>query len=57
MNNLYDFDLGTRQLDKMEARVLPWKYAKGDDTLRLNYALKSNSLVYDVGGYKGRMGH
>lgn len=53
MNNLYDFDLGDRKLDTMEARVLPWKYAKGDATLRLNYALNSHSLVYDVGGYKG----
>ena len=53
MNNLYGFDLGNKPLSPMEARVLPWVYAKGDDTLRLNYKRTPHSLVYDVGGYKG----
>lgn len=34
-------------------RVQPWFAAKGDQTLRLDYNLNSDSLVFDVGGYKG----
>jgi FkbM family methyltransferase len=34
-------------------RVQPWFAAKGDQTLRLDYELNSESIVFDVGGYKG----
>lgn len=34
-------------------RVKPWFEAKGDQTLRLDYDLSSESIVFDVGGYKG----
>ncbi|NHM01115.1 FkbM family methyltransferase [Flavobacterium difficile] len=34
-------------------RVKPWIKAKGDETLRLNYPLDQNSVVFDLGGYKG----
>lgn len=34
-------------------RVQPWFAIKGDETLRLDYDLNSDSLVFDVGGYKG----
>lgn len=34
-------------------RCVPWFKDKGDETLRLNYALDENSLVFDIGGYKG----
>lgn len=34
-------------------RVQPWFAVKGDQSLRLNYDLNSDSLVFDVGGYKG----
>jgi FkbM family methyltransferase len=34
-------------------RVQPWFAAKGDQTLRLDYDLNSDSIVFDVGGYKG----
>ena len=34
-------------------RVQPWFAAKGDQTLRLDYDLNLNSIVFDVGGYKG----
>ncbi|MFQ6601615.1 FkbM family methyltransferase [Flavobacterium sp. C3NV] len=34
-------------------RVQPWFAVNGDDTLRLNYDLNSDSVVFDVGGYKG----
>lgn len=34
-------------------RVKPWIKANGDTTLRLNYNLNENSIVFDLGGYKG----
>jgi FkbM family methyltransferase len=40
--------------DKLQAeRCAPWFAAKGDDTLRLDYDLNQNSVVFDIGGYKG----
>lgn len=30
-----------------------WDFAKGDSNHRLNYDLNQNSLVFDIGGYKG----
>ena len=30
-----------------------WKTDKGDQTLRLNYDLKRDSVVLDLGGYRG----
>ncbi|MEO6719115.1 MAG: FkbM family methyltransferase [Ferruginibacter sp.] len=35
------------------ARVVKWFKNKGDETLRLDYALDENSIVFDIGGYKG----
>ena len=34
-------------------RCKPWFAAKGDATLRLEYDLDENSIVLDLGGYKG----
>lgn len=34
-------------------RVKPWSAVNGDTTLRLNYNLNENSVVLDLGGYKG----
>jgi FkbM family methyltransferase len=34
-------------------RCKPWFEANGDTTLRLNYDLSENSIVFDLGGYKG----
>ncbi|WP_452596486.1 FkbM family methyltransferase [Pontimicrobium sp. MEBiC01747] len=34
-------------------RCVPWFKAKGDETLRLNYPLNKDSVVFDLGGYKG----
>lgn len=34
-------------------RVAPWIEVKGDKTLRLNYPLQEDSIVFDLGGYKG----
>ena len=35
-------------------RVKPWTQANGDKTLRLNYDLNENSIVFDMGGYEGQ---
>jgi FkbM family methyltransferase len=37
----------------MKQRVIPWFAAKGDKTLRLDYDLNENSIVFDLGGYHG----
>lgn len=34
-------------------RVKPWFAANGDKTLRLDYALNANAVVFDLGGYEG----
>jgi FkbM family methyltransferase len=34
-------------------RCQPWFAVNGDKTLRLNYNLDENSIVFDLGGYKG----
>lgn len=34
-------------------RCKPWFAVKGDQTLRLNYPLNKDSVVFDLGGYKG----
>lgn len=38
----------------MAKRIIPWLNDKGDETLRLSYDLKPNSIVVDLGGYKGQ---
>ncbi len=35
-------------------RVKPWLLAQGDQTLRLDYDLNANSVVFDLGGYQGQ---
>lgn len=40
-------------LSEHNQNVLQWKLINGDETLRLDYPLDSNSIVFDVGGYKG----
>lgn len=37
-----------------EARCIPWFRDNGDKTLRLNYDLNKNSIVFDLGGYEGQ---
>ncbi|MBA7576805.1 hypothetical protein ES708_18647 [subsurface metagenome] len=37
-----------------EKRVVQWFEIKGDETLRLDYNLDKNSIVFDIGGYKGQ---
>jgi FkbM family methyltransferase len=37
-----------------ERRVRPWFAANGDKTLRLEYDLNADSVVFDVGGYEGQ---
>lgn len=40
------------QADK--SALLQWHQANGDATLRLTYPLVPDSVVYDIGGYKGQ---
>lgn len=37
-----------------QKRSLPWFAANGDKTLRLDYDLTNNSIVFDLGGYEGQ---
>jgi len=39
--------------DPKSLAVLRWKIDRGDATLRLDYALGPQSVVFDVGGYRG----
>jgi len=40
-------------LDPKSITLLRWKLDRGDATLRLNYDLGPDSVVFDVGGYRG----
>jgi FkbM family methyltransferase len=35
-------------------RVMPWFRDQGDKTLRMDYDLDENSIVFDIGGYEGQ---
>jgi FkbM family methyltransferase len=37
----------------LQPRTIPWYVADGDHTLRVNYDLNENSVVFDMGGYEG----
>lgn len=37
-----------------EERAKPWFKVDGDKTLRLNYKLSKDSIVFDLGGYEGQ---
>lgn len=39
--------------DIQAERVVKWFEDKGDETHRLNYELNENSVIFDIGGYKG----
>jgi FkbM family methyltransferase len=39
--------------DKMQYNIREWHRNKGDETLRLNYPLYPESVVFDIGGYRG----
>jgi len=41
-------------LTKQSRRCRPWFDIDGDSTLRLEYPLNENSVVLDLGGYKGQ---
>lgn len=45
--------LGNIFLSEQNRNVLRWKLINGDKTLRINYPLNSESIVFDVGGYLG----
>ena len=49
------FKIPAGRLDKIrEERVRPWFAIEGDKTLRLEYTLNKNSIVFDLGGYEGQ---
>jgi len=54
---LINYDEKKKQLSTNEKlqfeRCQPWFKDNGDETLRLNYDLNENSVVFDLGGYKG----
>ncbi|KKT37078.1 MAG: Methyltransferase FkbM family [Parcubacteria group bacterium GW2011_GWA1_44_13] len=41
------------QIYGVQPRVAMWYVVDGDNTLRLNYDLSEDSVVFDVGGYEG----
>lgn len=48
-NRLYKPPLSLKQ-----KRVIPWFQIDGDNSLRLDYNLNENSIVFDLGGYEGK---
>jgi FkbM family methyltransferase len=40
-------------MTEQERRGVEWFRIRGDDTLRVNYPLTPDSIVFDLGGYKG----
>lgn len=46
-------DTQNQQNQLQYERCKPWFAANGDQTLRLNYPLNKDSVVFDLGGYKG----
>jgi len=39
---------------EQEKRTIPWFKDQGDKTLRLNYDLNNDDIVFDIGGYEGQ---
>lgn len=39
--------------DEVAVAISKWRHDRGDNMLRLNYPLNSQSIVFDLGGYKG----
>lgn len=50
-NKLYKFC--KMVLSSKGRELIKWRIDNGDNTLRINYNLNRNSIVFDVGGYKG----
>ena len=44
----------TLYLSPQERRLLPWLAVEGDATLRVDYDLDQDSLVFDLGGFTGQ---
>ena len=45
---------GSKNKSIQAKRVVPWIRDKGDRTLRLDYDLNENSIIFDLGGYQGQ---
>ena len=39
--------------DEFQEIATKWVEDKGDETLRLDYSLTEDSIVFDLGGYRG----
>jgi len=52
--NLYKNRRHIKNQKIQSLRCKPWFEAEGDKTLRLDYELDENSLVFDLGGYEGQ---
>ena len=52
--NLFRYILKRLYKSPQGKRVASWFAINGDKTLRLNYALDENSIVFDMGGYEGQ---
>ena len=51
--NLFISSEKKEQLKLQKERCKPWFKVNGDNTLRLDYPLSKDSIVFDLGGYKG----
>jgi FkbM family methyltransferase len=47
-------ELAPKIQDIQAERVKPWLDVNGDQTLRMDYPLNNNSVVFDLGGYEGQ---
>ncbi len=52
--NLIANKLNQQYQSPQQIRIVPWSEIQGDKTLRLDYDLEENSIVFDVGGYEGQ---
>ncbi len=57
IKNLINYDEKKKNINPNDQlqfeRCQPWFKVNGDQTLRLDYDLNENSIVFDLGGYKG----
>ena len=54
MKKFFKFIGNMLYLTKQSRRCRPWFAIDGDSTLRLEYPLNEDSVVFDLGGYKGQ---
>jgi FkbM family methyltransferase len=57
LKSLRNFYLLRVKGDENHKTAVRWFADRGDETLRLDYPLDRNSVVFDLGGYKGDFAH